>query len=244
MTDREVSPDDPADQPPGETEARPVAPLDALHVLAVQEKDVGDDVVHIELFTPEGLVTLLWHGPRDAHDVVLMSGGAMGGMLGPADGLYHDLGREFAALGLGTIRVGYRRPNDLDRCVMDVAAAADIAGRVGARRFVPVGHSFGGAVAVNAGIALGRHCAGVVTLATQSARCENADLLTAPLLLIHGDVDELLPPMASEMVRMIVGHGELVIVPGAGHLLKEAGGLVRERLGSWIPERFEADLSH
>ena len=120
----------------------------------------------------------------------------------------------------------------------------DIAGRVGARRFVPVGHSFGGAVAINAGIALGRHCAGVVTLATQSAGCENADLLTAPLLLIHGDVDELLPPMASEMVRMIVGHGDLVIVPGAGHLLKEAGGLLRERLGSWIPERFEADLSH
>ena len=52
VTDPEVSPDQPADQPPGETEPHPVAPLDALHVLAVQEKDVGDGVVHIELFTP------------------------------------------------------------------------------------------------------------------------------------------------------------------------------------------------
>jgi len=216
----------------------PVPPLDALRVLAVQEKAVGDDVDHVELYTLEGLVTLLWHGPRDAHDVVLMSGGAMGGLLGPAEGLYHDLGVAFSTLGIGTIRVGYRRPNDLDRCVMDVVAAADIAGRVGARRFVTVGHSFGGAVAINAGIALGRHAAGVVTLATQSAGCEHADLLTCPLLLMHGETDELLPPMASEMVRMIVGHGELDLLPGTGHLLKEAGAILRSRVGDWIPERF------
>jgi pimeloyl-ACP methyl ester carboxylesterase len=218
--------------------ADPVPPLDALRVLAVQEKAVGDGVDHIELYTLEGLVTLLWHGPRDAHDVVLMSGGAMGGLLGPAEGLYHDLGMAFSALGIGTIRIGYRRPNDLDRCVMDVAAAADIAGRVGARRFVAVGHSFGGAVAINTGIALGRHAAGVVTLATQSAGCEHADLLACPLLLVHGEGDELLPPMASEMVRMIVGHGELHLLPETGHLLKEADSFLRERLGSWIPERF------
>ena len=220
----------------------PSSPLDALRVLAVQEKAVGDGVDHVELYTLEGLVTLLWHGPRDATDVVLMGGGAMGGLLGPAEGLYHDLGVAFSALGIGSIRVGYRRPNDLDRCVLDMSAAADIAGRVGARRFVAVGHSFGGAVAVNAAIALGRHASGVVTLATQSAGCEHADALTCPLLLIHGDADELLPPMASEMVRMIAGHGDLQVVPGAGHLLKEAGDLLRERVGSWIPERFAADL--
>jgi pimeloyl-ACP methyl ester carboxylesterase len=219
----------------------PPSPLDALRVLAVQEKPVGDDVDHVELYTPEGLLTLLWHGPRDAHDVVVMGGGAMGGLLGPAEGLYHDLGVSLSAQGIGSIRVGYRRPNDLDRCVSDMGAAADIAGRVGARRFVTVGHSFGGAVAVNVGIALGRHAVGVVTLATQSAGCEHADALTCPLLLIHGDADELLPPMASEMVRMIAGQGELVIVPGAGHLLKETGDLLRGRLGVWIPERFAAD---
>ncbi len=38
-----------------------------------------------------------------------------------------------------------------------------------------VGHSFGGAVAIQAGIVLGAHCRGVVTLATQSAGCEHAD---------------------------------------------------------------------
>ena len=232
MSDPEPSAAPPAADP------SPVPPLDALRVLAVQEKAIGEGLDHVELYTVNGLVTLLWHGPRDAHDVVLMCGGAMGGLLGPADGLYQDLGTTFAAAGIGTIRVGYRTPNDLDRCVGDLAAAADIAGRVGARRFVTVGHSFGGAVAINTGIALGRHAAGVVTLASQSAGCEHADLLDAPLLLIHGDADELLPPMASEMVRMIVGHGELDLLPGAGHLLREAAGPVRERLEAWIPQRF------
>ena len=214
-------------------------PLESLRVLAVQEKEVTPHLDHVEMFTMSGLLTLLWHGPRGAHDVVLMCGGAMGGLLGPADGLFQDLGESFSEEGIGTIRVGYRQPNDLERCVIDVVAAAEVAGRVGARRFVVVGHSFGGAVAVNASIALGRHAAGVVTLSTQSAGCERADLVgDTPLLLLHGDVDELLPVAASEMVRMIAGTGELVVLPGAGHLLREAGDELRSRLGRWIPERF------
>jgi len=214
-------------------------PLDSLQVLAVQEKDVTPALVHVEMFTLTGLVTMLWHGPRGAHDVVLMCGGAMGGLLGPADGLFHDLGVTFGEAGIGTIRVGYRRPNDLERCVIDVVAAAEVAGRLGADRFVVVGHSFGGAVAINAAIALGEHAAGIVTLSTQSAGCERADLVgDTPLLLLHGDADELLPPMTSEMVRMIASGGEVVILPGAGHLLREAGDELRTRLGAWIPDRF------
>ncbi len=225
--------------PPTERDDPTPTPLDSLNVMAVQEKAVTDSLDHVELFTMTGLLTLLWHGPRDANDVVLMCGGALGGLLGPADGLYPDLATTFTELGIGSIRVGYRRPNDLERCVVDVVAAAEVAGRIGARRFVVVGHSFGGAVAVNAAIALGRHAAGVVTLSTQSAGCERADLLgDTPLLLLHGDADQLLAPMASEMVRMIAGTGELVILPGADHLLRIAGDELRDRLGSWIPERF------
>jgi len=218
-----------------------LTPLESLQVLAVQEKEVTAHLDHVELFTLSGLITLLWHGPRGAHDVVLMCGGAMGGLLGPADGLFQDLGERFSEHGIGTVRVGYRRPNDLERCVIDVVAAAELAGRVGARRFVVVGHSFGGAVAINAAIALGSHAAGVVALSTQSAGCERADLIgETPLLLLHGDADELLPVEASQMVRMIAGGGELVVLPGAGHLLREAGDELRGRLSEWIPARFGA----
>ena len=149
-------------------------PIEMIQPLAIQQALVAPGFRHLELFTMQGLLTLLWHGPSDAEAVVLMCGGGMGGLLGPADGLYHDLGTAFADAGIGTIRVGYRRPNDLEACVLDMGAAADLAAQSGAQRFVAVGHSFGGAVAINAGLAMPTAVAGVVTLATQSAGCQMA----------------------------------------------------------------------
>jgi hypothetical protein len=230
---------DPSETSPSTPSDDDRTPLESLGVLAAQEVAITSGLDHVELFTASGLVTLLWHGPREAERVVLMCGGAMGGLLGPADGLYHDLGVALSEQGIGSVRIGYRRANDLERCVIDVVAAAELAGRLGARRFVTVGHSFGGAVALNAGIALGQHAAGVVTLSTQSAGCERADLLgDTPLLLVHGIADEILPPQASEIVRFMAGTGELVLLPGTGHLLREVGTELRERLTTWIPERF------
>lgn len=218
-------------------------PYERLGVLARQSVRVTDDLRHIELFTMQGLLTILWHGPQDADRAVIAVGGAMGGLLGPADGLYHDLGTRFAADGIATLRVAYRAPNDFGRCVHDALAAADVAARQGATRFVTVGHSFGGAVAVQLGMAMGEYTRGVVTLATQSAGCEDAEGLgDTPLLLVHGDRDEILPQMTSEVVHQLAGgRGELVIVPGAGHLLAEAGDDLRERLSSWIPARLAAE---
>lgn len=217
-------------------------PLQALGVIAAQEVAIAPDLEHLELYTMQGLLTLFWHGDHDADRVVLACGGAMGGLLGPADGLYQDLGVALGAEGIGMLRVGWRRPNDLERCTLDLTAAADLASRRGGRSFITMGHSFGGAIAVRAGLMLDRHCAGIVGLATQSAGCEMADQLDpdVPLLLFHGDHDQILPSMASEMVRMIAGHGELVLLPGDDHLLARSGTLLRERLLEWIPARFAA----
>jgi pimeloyl-ACP methyl ester carboxylesterase len=220
--------------------SEPRSPLELLEALAVEEVEIAPALAHLEIYTLHGLLTVLWHGPRDAHDVVVACGGGMGSLLGPADGIYHALGCELADHhGIATMRVGYRKPNDLSRCVHDVAAAADLASRSGARGFVVIGHSFGGAVAIQAGIVLGAHCRGVVTLSTQSAGCEHAsDLGDTPLLLLHGTDDEILPPETSSVVQMLAGHGEVVLLPGAGHLLTQAAPELRERLSAWIPERF------
>ena len=215
-------------------------PLDRLRALAVQEVEVAPGLRHLELYTMGGLLTVLWHGDPSAEAAVIACGGAMGGLLGPADGLYHDLGGTLADQGIGMLRVGYRRPNDLGACVHDLAAVADLASRQGARRFVAMGHSFGGAVAVRLGVALPAMVAGVVTLSTQSAGCEQADRLACPLLLFHGDRDELLPPETSEMVRMLAGRGELVVLAGSGHLLTEGGSELRARLSVWLPETLAA----
>jgi pimeloyl-ACP methyl ester carboxylesterase len=218
----------------------PRSPLELLEALVVQEVEITPGLAHLEIYTLHGLLTVLWHGRRDARNVVVTCGGGMGSLLGPADGVYHALGCELAELhGIATMRVGYRKPNDLSRCVHDVAAAADLASRSGARGFVVMGHSFGGAVAIQAGAVLGEHCRGVVTLSTQSAGCEHAaELGATPLLLLHGTEDEILPAETSTVVQMLAGHGEVVLLPGAGHLLTQAATEVRERLAAWIPERF------
>ena len=58
-----------------------------------------------------------------------------------------------------------------------------------------------------------------------------------PLLLVHGEADELLPPECSMVVRELAGTGEVVLVPGAGHLLREAGDQLRGLLPGWVRER-------
>src|SRR5436190_15942744 len=215
------------------------APLDLLDALAVQEIDLTSDVRHVEVFTMRGLLTILWHGPRDAEHIVVAGGGAMGGLLGPAGGLYQQLGEELARRGMGTLRVSYRQANDLDLCTIDMCAAVDLAARGGAKDAVTMGHSFGGAIAVRAACALGEPVRGVVTFATQSAGCEQAGEMNGrPMLMFHGDRDELLPPQASEMVRYIAGTGELVLLPGEGHLLSGAGDVMLARTLAFVEEAF------
>lgn len=223
------------------TRSGPSTPLDALDVLASADVMITPTLRHLELYTMRGLLSVLWHEPPadvpPSASAIVVCGGAMGGLLGPADGLYHRLGVEWAARGVPVLRVSYRRPNDLELCSLDVAATVQLAtAGGGAERVVVMGHSFGGAVAVRVGVGLHPLVTGVVTFATQSAGCEVAGgLQGTPLLLFHGDRDEILPFDASAVVQAIAGSGELVPLPGDGHLLARSGDAIWERLEQWLP---------
>ncbi|HUC33664.1 MAG TPA: hypothetical protein VMS14_09690 [Ilumatobacteraceae bacterium] len=218
-----------------------MTPLDVLQVLGSSDVMITPNLRHIEMYTMHGLLSILWHEPPEdaptGQGAIVACGGAMGGMLGPGDALYHRLGVEWAARGVPVLRVSYRRPNDLDQCCVDVAAAAQLAiGGAGAERVVLMGHSFGGAVAVRVGVGLREMVSGVATFATQSAGCElAAGLQGVPLLLFHGERDEILPIEASEMVQMIAGCGEVVRLPGDGHLMAKSDDIIWERLEEWLP---------
>ena len=78
--------------------------------------------------------------------------------------------------------------------MLDVVAAAELAGRLGADRFVVWATASAARWPSTPPSRSTSHAVGVVTLATQSAGCERADLLgDTPLLLVHGERDELLP---------------------------------------------------
>lgn len=214
--------------------------LEALNILATTEVDVTPTFRHREIYTTRGLLSVLWHEPPapgpDCKAAVVACGGAMGGVLGPGHGLYHQLGERWANEGIRFLRVGYREPNNLDLCAHDLACGVEMARDAGADRIVVMGHSFGGAVAIRAAVVMPVSVVGVVTFATQSAGCEVAGALGGrPLLLFHGDRDELLAPESSHMVQAIAGSGEVVMLPGDGHLLAKSDDVITERLNDWLP---------
>ena len=225
-------------------------PLDVLEVLGNLDVMITPTLRHLEIYTRRGLLTLLWHEPPAgtpgspvAGHAVVLCGGAMGGLLGPGSGMYHRLGEYLSARGVPVIRVSYRRPNDLDACTIDVAACVQLLVGTGTEQVVLMGHSFGGAVAVRAAVGLPGFVPGVATFATQSAGCEVAGGLAGrPLLLFHGERDEILPVEASEMVRALAGDGELVRLPGDGHLLARSEEIIWERLIPWLEDVFGRPL--
>lgn len=220
---------------------RPETPLDALGVMASQQAIIGPNLRHVEMYTRRGLMSLQWHEPTgDARAVgVVMVGGAMGGTLGPGDSLFFALGDALANLGVPSIRLSYRKPNDMDSCCVDTAAAVQLLVGSGADHVVIMGHSFGGAVAIRVGVGLTEMVCGVVTFATQSAGCEVAGGLHAtPLLMFHGDNDQILPLEASEVVRAIAGTGDLHVMHGDDHLLANSHDQMFETTMTWLDTVF------
>ncbi len=232
--------DDPSGNPAVARADGVPSPLDALQVVASSEAMLSPTLRHVEMYTMRGLLTLLWHEPPAGFALqpgaLVLCGGAMGGLLGPGEALYHRLGEEWSRRGVHVLRISYRKPNDLDMCCVDLAAAVQLAiGSGGADRVVLMGHSFGGAVAVRVGVGLNEMVAGVATFSTQSAGCEvAAGLADTPLLLFHGERDEILPIESSDMVRMIAGTGEVVRLPGDGHLLARSAAIIWARLEEWL----------
>ena len=216
---------------------RPETPLDALGIMASQQAILGPNLRQVEMYTRRGLLSLLWHEPDDVAQKVgvVMVGGAMGGTLGPGDSLFHALGEALVAVGVPSIRLSYRKPNDMDSCCVDTAAAVQLLVGSGADAVVIMGHSFGGAVAIRVAVGLSEMVCGVVTFATHSAGCEIAGgLQSTPLLMFHGDSDSILPLEASEVVRAIAGTGDLHVMHGDDHLLVKSHDVMFSTTMEWL----------
>lgn len=216
-------------------------PLEILGIMASQQVSLTPQLRHVEMYTMRGLLSLLWHEPDGVAKPfgVVMVGGAMGGMLGPGEGLYHALGSALATNGIPSIRLSYRKPNDMDSCCVDTAAAVQLLVGSGADKVVLLGHSFGGAVAIRVGVGLAEMVNGVVTFATQSAGCEvAAGMQGRPLLMFHGDSDSILPLESSEVVRAMAGTGDLHIMHGDDHMLAKSHDVMYESVMNWLNDVF------
>jgi pimeloyl-ACP methyl ester carboxylesterase len=187
------------------------------------------------LRTRRGPVDLLLYEAPGAKAGALLAGGVGGGFDSPARGLYSRLGAELLHHGLSTLQVKYRNPTDLAEAVRDVLAGVDFLAERGVERVALVGHSFGGAVMIDAG-AQSPWVTSVVGLAPQSYGTEAvSELPPRSLLLIHGMSDAVLPPSCSLSIHERArGRKDLELIPGAGHVLDEDAERVFLRVRDWL----------
>ena len=159
----------------------------------------------------------------------------------PAEGLYprlcNSLSREHGFSGL---RIRYRHPTDLEEAVFDVLTGITfLKDNEGIRKIGLVGHSFGGAVVLQAAAAASNIVSTVVTLATQSygaidaiAKLKDSGV---SILLIHGTEDNVLPIHCSKQIyRLAPEPKQLVLLRGAGHSLDEDSESIHKQVYEWL----------
>ncbi|WP_448189031.1 alpha/beta hydrolase [Azospirillum sp. sgz301742] len=179
------------------------------------------------------------HYPADgATRGAIWVGGIGGGFDTPARGLYPRLCEDLTRHGIQSLRVRFRFPTRLDEAVLDVLAGLDFLSAQGVRDAAVIGHSLGGAVALQAAVARPDLVRTVVTLATQGFGADVAHDLGIPLLLIHGEADEVLAPQCSLYVHRIAREPKkLVLMPGASHGLDETAEAVCREVSDWLKAR-------
>jgi pimeloyl-ACP methyl ester carboxylesterase len=210
-----------------------------LRPLAVQESRLGPEATLMEVITADGVIMCACHRLEQADEATtLFLGGALGGLSGPAHGLYDRVAKE-----LGGVRIHYRKPGHIDDCLMDVLLVHHLLSRRGVEKAVLVGHSFGGAIAIGAGALLGSNTLGVIALSTQVPGTEHVEQLAGrPLLLIHGESDGVLPDLCSRNVHQRAGEPkELVLLPGEGHLLDGNPDALTTRVTEFIRKATAAE---
>jgi alpha-beta hydrolase superfamily lysophospholipase len=185
--------------------------------------------------TSEGPIDTRYHAAAAGDVAILWVFGAGGGFFGPAGGLYERLGSRFADEGVASLQVAYRRPGALTHCVLDVLVAVGFLEQFGRARVILVGHSFGGAVVITAG-AQSPNVIGVAALSSQSYGAFGvSEISPRPLLLMHGEADEVLPDTTSRnLYRHAAEPKQLILYPGCSHGLDQCRDELDRDLTAWL----------
>ena len=173
-----------------------------------------------------------------ASNAVIWVGGVGGGWDTPARELYPHLCQKLIIKDINSLRVCFRYPTDLYKSVLDVIEGIHFLEQQGVESVGLVGHSFGGAVVIQAGTASSSDTVRtVVTLSTQSYGAEGVSRLKqgSSILLIHGTDDKVLPPYCSSYVYSLANDPkEIIFYRGATHGLDEAAEQVHQMVHDWL----------
>ena len=200
--------------------------------------DVPDDQTGqgVALDTTRGIIYTLLHNDPDTltSKGVIWVSGASGGFDGPARKMYSIISNELVP-DIASLRLNYRFPGNLTECVMDTLSAVSFMAGIGHTDLVLVGHSFGGAVVIQAA-QFSDLVKGVIALSSQTQGATGvAQITPRPILLMHGEDDTVLSPDCSELFFKWANEPkEITILPSTGHSLEETAPIVVHRVQSWV----------
>ncbi len=207
--------------------------------LRITGVEPGDEIAGartLVIRTTRGDIPMLLHAAAEPRRAVLCVSGAMGGLDGPAH-LYARLGLELPKMGIAIARLDYRAPGEFAECLVDAMAALTFLRGVEYSRIALLGHSFGGAVAINAGT-LGPNVATVAAISSQLGGAHMVgELAPRPLLLVHGTADAILSHESSQALFERAGEPKrLELIKGADHRFSAHGNEVFEIVKRWLLE--------
>jgi alpha/beta superfamily hydrolase len=208
-----------------------------MRILGVEPGDQVAGARKLNLRTSRGDISVIMHETDSASRAVLCVCGAIGGFDGPAN-LYPRLGLIMPHHGFAVARMNYRRPNEFDECLLDTLASLSFLKGMGHERAALVGHSFGGAVVINAGT-LSPLVTTIVAIASQLAGAQVVgQLAPKPLLLIHGTADTILSDECSRMLYQQAGEPKMLkLFDRADHRLSNRGDELLSLVQGWIESR-------
>lgn len=191
--------------------------------------------VPVAVQSSRGEIPLRYHPASGSACTLLLADG--GGWDSPGRGsLYPRLSRELPAAGVAVLRLAYRRPGEVEECVLDALAGLHFLAAEGASRFAVVGHGFGAVVAAQAA-ANSEAMAAVVALAGQSERLAAVSSLPAgcAALFVHGTEDRVQPLSASHGGYALAREPRyLRVFAGAGHGFDEVTDELASELFGWL----------
>ena len=215
--------------------------LPQMVIRNIKAEPLQDGYQLIRLETNRGNIDFHYYSVPDTQRGAIWVGGVGGGWDTPANGLYPRLCQELSSQGIASLRVRYRQPTSLEESVLDVYAGISYLESKGIEVVALTGHSFGGAVVIQAA-AISEAVRAVVTLATQSYGAAVVSQLPpeCEILLIHGTVDSILTPACSKYVYKIAHQPKrLILYEGADRGLDEVAEEVYQVVRDYILEKLK-----
>jgi pimeloyl-ACP methyl ester carboxylesterase len=206
-----------------------------LELLCVRSEGEHDGAENLAFDTNDGVIRARHHAGDEGSPAILWVFGSTGGFGGPAGGVYERLACKLSPRFFASLQLDYRYPGNMEACTLDALAGIECLATVDHNRVILVGHSFGGAVAINTA-ALSEKVAGVVAMSSQLSGTERIlQLAQRPLLLLHGAKDEVVPADCSRRLKeMAAGPVELKVYPDCGHGLDECRDRLDGDLTDWL----------